>query len=662
MSEQYTRIYISKSKLYAQGAPVIVKAGALLRDNGTGNILGQVKFENVSQKKIIALKIELTAYDMADRQLGEAIEHQYLDLSANSYTEFGSKEAILLPDNSARSFRLKVTEAVFEDKSIWSGNEPFETVREQNTLVSVLREPELVRQYQIKTNSGSSFEPADYKDLYLCACGSAYKKAIDRCPFCGKAFSDLVEALDLDVLKQEKIVREEAQKEAEEKRHAEEQASEERRRVQKKKGIKLTVAAVSVVVVVIAAVLIVNNIVVPEMKYKKGEKLLASEDYDEAIVVFEELGDYKAAKGHIQEAKEQIKEQALAKKYEQAENLSANGDYDKAIEVFKELEEYKDAKERILETAYKKGENLYAEGKTAEAAMAFGKAGDYADAKERSFALWDTIAKRDTIAFGILHSVGLKTDGTVIAVGNSDEGRCDVAGWTDIVAVAASWNYTMGLKSDGTVIVAGNIIDKAIGYDWNNIVAISVTTNILNTAIGLKSDGTVVVAGSNNENGECNVEDWTDIVAIAASSSHTVGLRADGTVVAVGDNKSGQCDVEGWTDIKAIAAGDGYTVGVKTDGTVVATAWRGELDSWTDIADIAIGYSHIIGLKTDGTVVAAGSNDRGQCEVGSWTNIVAIAAGFTNTIGLKADGTMVSVGEGGTNGVVSGMSNIKVPQ
>lgn len=30
------------------------------------------------------------------------------------------------------------------------------------------------------------------------------------------------------------------------------------------------------------------------------------------------------------------------------------------------------------------------------------------------------------------HTVGLKSDGTVVAVGNKDDGRCDVSDWTDI--------------------------------------------------------------------------------------------------------------------------------------------------------------------------------------------------------------------------------------
>ncbi|PGK35044.1 hypothetical protein CN907_21065 [Bacillus anthracis] len=67
--------------------------------------------------------------------------------------------------------------------------------------------------------------------------------------------------------------------------------------------------------------------------------------------------------------------------------------------------------------------------------------------------------------------------------------------------------------------------------------------------VALKSDGTVVATGS-NEYGQCNVSDWSDIVAIAAGNKHTVGLKSDGTVVAVGDNTYGQCNVSSWHNIR----------------------------------------------------------------------------------------------------------------
>lgn len=47
-------------------------------------------------------------------------------------------------------------------------------------------------------------------------------------------------------------------------------------------------------------------------------------------------------------------------------------------------------------------------------------------------------------------TVGLKSDGTVIAVGANDFGQCDVSGWHGIVAVAAGDSHTIGLRADGT--------------------------------------------------------------------------------------------------------------------------------------------------------------------------------------------------------------------
>ena len=53
------------------------------------------------------------------------------------------------------------------------------------------------------------------------------------------------------------------------------------------------------------------------------------------------------------------------------------------------------------------------------------------------------------------HTVGLKADGTVVAVGDNREGQCNVSGWTGIVQVAACEAHTVGLKADGTLVAAG---------------------------------------------------------------------------------------------------------------------------------------------------------------------------------------------------------------
>ena len=314
-------------------------------------------------------------------------------------------------------------------------------------------------------------------------------------------------------------------------------------------------------------------------------------------------------------------------------------------------------------TMYKNAQEYEQNGEITKAAIAYGKAGNFKDAHEKSFALWNDAAVRETIATGSEHTVGLKSDGTMVAVGENDDGQRDVSEWTDIVAISAGEDHTVGLKSNGTVVAVGTNYDGRCDVsEWTDIVAISAGGS---HTVGLKSDGTVVAVGYNYD-GRCGVSEWTDIVAISAGDKHTVGLKSDGTVVAVGENDYGQCDVSEWTDIVAISAGYFHTVGLKSDGTVVAVGhnYDGQCDvsNWTYIVAISAGGSHTVGLKSDGTVVAVGGNYFGQCDVSEWTDIVAISAGRIHTVGLKSDGTVVAVGENDDGKCdVDSWKNIKLP-
>ncbi|MEE0265742.1 MAG: RCC1 domain-containing protein, partial [Acutalibacteraceae bacterium] len=81
----------------------------------------------------------------------------------------------------------------------------------------------------------------------------------------------------------------------------------------------------------------------------------------------------------------------------------------------------------------------------------------------------------------------------------------------------------------------------------------------------LMPDGTISATGQ----GCLGIEEWTDIIDIATSDYHAVGLKSDGTVVAIGDNRKGQCNVQQWTDIVSVLAENDYTVGVKSTGEIV---------------------------------------------------------------------------------------------
>ena len=191
---------------------------------------------------------------------------------------------------------------------------------------------------------------------------------------------------------------------------------------------------------------------------------------------------------------------------------------------------------------------------------------------------WNDLVKVST---GYHHLVGVKQDGTVVAVGENSYGQCDVNEWRDIIDVSASYYHTAGLRADGTVIVTGE-----------------------------------------NDDGRCNTQDWKDIVEIDTSYHNTVGLRADGTVVVAGDNEDGQCNTEDWNNIVAVSSGDGVTLGLKTDGTVVAaggSAWEeNKVEDWTDVVSILAGMCASFGIRKDGTVLSLGYEDYDHETIRRW--------------------------------------------
>ena len=313
----------------------------------------------------------------------------------------------------------------------------------------------------------------------------------------------------------------------------------------------------------------------------------------------------------------------------------------------------------LTQQRYDEAAVLEAAGKKAEAAIAFGKLGDVLDARERSFALWAEVTDRKTIAAGCDYTAAVKKDGTVVFDGEvwrAEDWR-GFEEWEDVIALSASINHLVGLKADGTVVAVGENQDGQCNVsDWKDIVAIACGES---HTVGLKTDGTVVAVGNNiyyDQNiHRLDVERWEDIVSISADNFDTVGIRTDGTVIVAGYfNNWGQKEVIDWTDIASVSAGNWHVAGVKSDGTAVAggddTYQRCNVKNWTDLVAVSTGYFHTIGLKSDGTVVAVGRNTDnfakpcGQCDVSGWKNVVDIDAGWYHSVALLSDGTVQVAG------------------
>lgn len=150
MSERYTRLFALPENLYAAGSPVLLSAGALLKDNQAGRVLVQLKLRSLSPMNIKAVKFSVCPFDTVGAPLGEAVEHQYLDLTAARGDEFGAKSPIVMPDAATRSFSAVVTEVAFADNTVWRADgAPWEPLPIPQPLEQELDDAELVRQFRM---------------------------------------------------------------------------------------------------------------------------------------------------------------------------------------------------------------------------------------------------------------------------------------------------------------------------------------------------------------------------------------------------------------------------------------------------------------------------------------------------------------------------------
>jgi len=83
----------------------------------------------------------------------------------------------------------------------------------------------------------------------------------------------------------------------------------------------------------------------------------------------------------------------------------------------------------------------------------------------------------------------LRYDGTVVAVGQNDNSnsQCNTGSWQGIVAVVVGCFHTVGLKADDLVVAVGaNYYNQCNIGSWRGIVAIA--SGEYHT-VGLKADG-----------------------------------------------------------------------------------------------------------------------------------------------------------------------------
>jgi len=343
--------------------------------------------------------------------------------------------------------------------------------------------------------------------------------------------------------------------------------------------------------------------------------------------------------------------------YKFATNLYNGGKFEEAIPKLEAATDYIYSKEKkdelywMLAMAYSRQRNFY------DGAVYYSKLGDYKESNVNYKSIGDAFA--GIISAGDAHTIGLCSDGTVVAAGNNDVGQCDTEEWTDITKVSAGSNHSVALTREGEVVATGgNRYGQCDVEKWNNIISISAGTA---HTLGVKNSGYVVFAGS-NEYGQGDVEDWSGIVSVSAGDKHSVGLCSDGTVISTGSNEYGQCDTDEWTDVMFISAGRNFTAALTYDGKLLIT---GDIKAKkaSDILFMATGEHDVLTVSPWGQVSAAGSNDSNQNMTSIWKNIVAVDGGSRHSVGVDRDGKVYGTGDNSYGQIsLDSWTDIKIPK
>ena len=174
MADRFERLFSLPNDLFTNDTPIIIMAGALLKDQQTGAIIAQIKFQSLSNKTIKAVKLSLSAYDITGKQVTGVEDYQYLDMAVNTGEVFGAEKAIIMPNYNSRSFAIVSIMVVFSDNSTWEcqGNMLYSLPAPQllNTKIST----ELIQQYKIATTEQANYVPQELGVAWRCTCGVSF--------------------------------------------------------------------------------------------------------------------------------------------------------------------------------------------------------------------------------------------------------------------------------------------------------------------------------------------------------------------------------------------------------------------------------------------------------------------------------------------------------
>jgi alpha-tubulin suppressor-like RCC1 family protein len=312
------------------------------------------------------------------------------------------------------------------------------------------------------------------------------------------------------------------------------------------------------------------------------------------------------------------------------------------------------------------------------------------------------------VAAGTYHTIVCTTSGAIYGWGDNSSYRVgpDLAqdyyntpnevhdlDWEGFTGVSSAENSTLGLKSDGTVWAVGEGDNGVLGQgDWyptERPIATIGLSNVVSLATGVQSafaicndgslwvwganwDGQLGIGNYNAQNSPTNSTGLSGVTSVAGGDNHMLAIQSDGTVWASGDDSQGELgdgttntetspiQVTGFTDPVQVAAGNNTSFVLQSDGSVWAWGQNdsgqlglgqiGNVATPTQVTDlppmiaISVHEQNGVGIDTSGNVwnwgPVLGNSDGTPLEQTGVSNVTAVAAGSYHDLAISSDGTL----------------------
>ena len=184
MAERYIQRFRLTPRQYTAAAPVVLAAGALLKDTQNPRLVAQLKFKSISPELLTALRVQVACLDETGA-VQNTVEFCYAGLQVQRGNTFGTYTAIPLPLSGSTRCTVSLLSAAFSGGRTWEAPQGTKAVLLPafTPLEEAVADPAQCAQAQGRIPK-CRYAYREVEDLWYCPCGGVNRSGETNCHRC----------------------------------------------------------------------------------------------------------------------------------------------------------------------------------------------------------------------------------------------------------------------------------------------------------------------------------------------------------------------------------------------------------------------------------------------------------------------------------------------